>query len=128
MTRIFHPFDKWEDYKFNFYGGICEYDHDKTLQTYANLLRNLNVFEDALKVIISEWKYSCEHNLSNESMNRIAYLGQAANALVNKVPHNVSMGGYNLLTKEEQTAADKLAEKYLNLWLVKHEYSQTLSN
>src|SRR5580700_4929124 len=100
MTRVFHPWDKWEDYLHNFYGGVLEYDHDKTLEKYADLLRDLNKFEQALKVIVSEWKYSCEHNLTNESMNRIAYLGQAANALVNNAPHNVSMGGYNLLTKE----------------------------
>lgn len=127
MTRIYHPFDKWEDYKYNFYSGVLEYNHDKTLETYAALLRDLKSFEQALEIIITEWKYSCEHNLSNESMNRIAYLGQAANALVNNVPASVSMGGYNLLTKEEQKLADEMALKYLNIWLELHnEHTQAL--
>lgn len=127
MTRIFHPWDKWEDYRHNFYGGVCEYEKDGTLGSYAGLLRDLPAFEEALRVIILEWKYSCEHNLSNESMNRIAYLGQAAHALVFKVPHNVSMSGYNLLTPEEQQAADALAQKYLNLWLEKYEHIEKVS-
>src|SRR5690349_454686 len=98
MTRIFHPWDKWEDYRHNFYGGVShDYPKDNTLALYASLLADLNKFEEALKIIIAEWKYSCEHNLTNEAMNRIAYLGQASCALVYKVPHNVSMGGYNLL-------------------------------
>ncbi len=122
MKRIYHPWDKWEDYKFNFYGGQ-NFEHDKSLQKYADLLKDLHKFETALKVIIKEWKYSMEHNLSNKDMNRIAYLGQAANAYVNKVPSAVSMGGYNLLTSDEQIAADRLAEKYLNLWLESYEHS-----
>lgn len=123
MTRIFHPWDKWEDYRHNFYGGVCEYKQDKSLEIYAALLKNLNEFETALKIITNEWKYSCEHNLSNENMNRIAYLGQAANALVYKVPHNVSMGAYNLLSLTEQEKANQLAEKYLNLWLERYNES-----
>lgn len=117
MRRIFHPWDKWEDYTHNFYGGMGTYPKDNTLQLYASLLRDLPKFEAALQTIISEWPNSCEHNLSNEAMNRVAYLGQASCALVYKVPHNVSMGGYNLLTDEEKAAADAMAQKYLDLWL-----------
>lgn len=118
MERIFHSWDKWEDYRHNFYGGVVDdWERDNTLELYASLLRDLPRFEAALKIIISEWKYSCEHNLSNESMNRVAYLGQAACALVYKVPHSNSMGGYNLLTDQEKAAADAMAQKYLDLWL-----------
>ena len=125
MTRIYHPYDKWEDFKHGFYGGM-PYDKEKTLDKYADLLRNINQFESALKIIILEWKYSCEHNLTNESMNRIAYLGQAACALVYNVPHNVCMGGYNLLYLEEHQAADTMAKKYLDKWLEEHEHSKKI--
>lgn len=118
MTRIFHSWDKWEDYKHNFYGGVTEeYQKDDTLELYASLLRDTKAFEEALKIIIVDWKHSCEHNLSNQALNRIAYLGQAACALVYKVPHNKSMGGYNLLTDLEKAAADAMALKYLEIWL-----------
>lgn len=126
MTRIFHPWSKWEDYKHNFYGSTSNHKKDNTLEMYATLLKNLDKFEAALKTIINEWRYSCEHNLTNENMNRIAYLGQAANALVNNAPHNISMGGYNLLTSEEQHDADALAQKYLNLWLENYERSKKI--
>lgn len=118
--RVYHPWSKWEDYQHNFYGGVMEYQKDNSLQTYANMLKDLPKFEAALQVIIRDWPYSCEHNLTNDAMNRIAYLGQAACALLYNVPHNVSMGGYNLLTPEEQKAADKMAKKYLDMWSEKH--------
>lgn len=121
--RIYHAWDKWEDHRHGFYGGM-EYAKDNTLQLYADMLRDLTKFEGALQVITTEWRYSCEHNLTNTTMNRIAYLGQAACALLYNVPSSVSMGGYNLLTSDEQKAADAMAEKYLNLWLERHEQSK----
>ena len=116
MKRIFHSYEKWEDFKVGFYGGV-DYKNDNTLELYASLLKDLPSFEGALQYIITNWKYSCEHNLSNEGMNRVAYLGQASCALLYNVPNSVSMGGYNLLNKEEQIAADAMAQKYLNKWL-----------
>lgn len=125
MKRIYHPWHLWEDFKHNFYGGSdTETKKDKTLKLYASLLRDLPRFEEALKTIINEWKHSCEHNLSNESMNRIAYLGQASCSLVYKVPHTMSMAGYNLLNDEEKIAADALAQKYLDLWLERYKVKE----
>lgn len=121
MKRIYHPWTVWEDYKHNFYGGVSEdFQRDNTLALYASLLRDLPRFEAALKVITTEWKYSCEHNLTHEGMNRVAYLGQTSCALVYKVPHTLSMSGYNLLTDAEKTGADGMAQKYLDLWLTQH--------
>ena len=126
MERIYHPWDKWECYKHNFYGGVLDYQKDNTLELYASLLKNLPQFEEALKVVTTEWKYSCEHNLTNENLNRIAWLGQASCALVFNVPHTVSMPGYNLLTPSEQQAADNLAKKYLDKWINEHEHTKKI--
>jgi hypothetical protein len=50
MKRIYHPWDKWEDYKYNFYGGAKDdYPRDNTLKLYAALLRDLPAFEKAPK-------------------------------------------------------------------------------
>lgn len=122
IKRIYHPWDKWECYRHNFYGGVSEdFERDNTLELYASLLRDPVKFETALNTIISTWKYSCEHNLSHEGMNRVAYLGQASCALVYRVPNHMSMSGYNLLTDEEKVAADALAQKYLDLWLERNK-------
>jgi hypothetical protein len=120
MKRIFHPWNLWEDYKHGFYGGV-EYQKDGTKELYASLLRDLPRFEAALQTILATWHYSCEHNLTNEALNRIAYLGQASCALIYNVPSNVSMSGFNLLSAEEQAAANAMAQKYLDLWIKEHE-------
>ena len=52
-------------------------------------------------------------------MNRIAYLGQASVCYAKGIPA-VFRGGFSLLTDEQQLAANKLALKYLNKWLVEN--------
>lgn len=119
--RIFHTHDKWECYKAGFYATSVEgKNEDQCKKEYAAFLSNLKEFEKALKYIIRNWKYSCEHYLTNKSMNRIAYLGQAAAAYAIHIPSKYA-GGFYLMTKEQQTAANELALKYLNKWLVNNQ-------
>lgn len=74
------------------------------------------MFEAALCSVTTQWKKSCEHYLSNESMNRIAWLGQAALCFARGIPA-CFRGGFNKLTDAEQETANASALKFLNQWL-----------
>lgn len=116
-SRIFHTYEKWECHKAGFYKSRVEGKTKEQCENeYAQFLRDLDRFERALRGVISEWKYSCQHYLTNKSMNRIAWLGQASMCLDNGMP-SVYCSGYNLLSDEEKEAADNLALVYLNKWL-----------
>lgn len=123
-SRIFHTYDKWECYKAGFYNttkdGMSVEDCERE---YALFLSNDKAFRKALKHIISKWKYSCEHYLTNASMNRIAYLGQASVCYAKGIP-SFGRGGFNLLTEEQQLRANKTALEFLNKWLVKHKMNK----
>lgn len=122
VDRIYHTWDKWECYRAGFYENRPK---DKTLsaedceQMYAEFLRDIPMFEAALQSIMLEWKKSCEHYLSNENMNRIAWLGQASMCYAKGIP-SCFRGGFNRLSKEEQDRADASALKFLNRWMAKH--------
>jgi hypothetical protein len=116
--RIFHTHEKWECEKAGFYetkppkgmtSDICK-------AYYKELLTDIPEFERVLDLVITEWKYSCEHYLTNSAMNRIAWLGQAALCYKHGIPSEFR-GGYSLLTEEQQIEADKAALKALNKWL-----------
>ncbi|MFA6990293.1 MAG: hypothetical protein WC197_09510 [Candidatus Gastranaerophilaceae bacterium] len=121
MKRIYHTWDKWECYPAGFYDNKPK---DKTLtvddckKKYAEFLSDIPMFEAAMQSILLEWKHSCEHYLSNENMNRLAWLGQAAMCYANGIPSQFR-GGFYLLTEEQQKKADESALKFLNKWLVK---------
>jgi AraC-like DNA-binding protein len=122
--RVFHTYEKWECYKAGFYAtkkdGMTKEQCEKE---YANFLSDLNRFEKALKKVIKEWKNSCEHYLSNQSMNRIAWLGQASMCYSTGVP-SVFCAGFHLLTDKQQLEANMMALKYLNKWLVKNGFNK----
>ena len=117
--RIFHTFDKWECQKAGFYEtkppkGMTA-DHCRAY--YRELLTDISEFTRVLSLVISDWKYSCEHYLTNSAMNRIAWLGQAALCYKYGIPAEFR-GGYGLLTEEQQLAADEAALEALNAWML----------
>ena len=89
---------------------------DKARNAYRIFLADLNRMESALKRVISEWPISCEQFLSNEHINRIAWLGQSSMCIETRVPA-CFRGGFRLLSPEQQEAANRMALKYLNTWL-----------
>lgn len=118
MKRIFHTWDKWECYPAGFYENKPPGDltDEQAVAEYSTFLRDIPTFKVALERVLGEWPNSCEHYLSNERMNRIAWLGQAAMCIHTGIPSRFR-GGYNLLTDDEKLAADLTALAALNTWL-----------
>jgi ParB-like chromosome segregation protein Spo0J len=118
--RIFHTFHKWEAVAYGLYEQVhptmsakqCEYK-------FIELMTNEELFNECLNAVISEWKFSCEHNLTNRALNRIAWLGQAALAYKWNIPSRYSTG-WKLLSDKEQDKANQIALDALNKWQEAH--------
>lgn len=117
MERIYHTWDKWECYPAGFYENHPPkgLDDDDCERIYRELLSDISAFDKALFGVIQNWTNSCEHYLTNERMNRIAWLGQAALCFQHGIPSRYR-GGYNLLSDDQKQAADKKALEWLNKW------------
>jgi hypothetical protein len=116
-NRFFHTYDEWECFKAGFYETKFEGKTDEECKNmYAEFLANDNLFRQSLEKVITEWKNSCEHYLTNSAMNRIAWLGQAAMCYHTSVPSKYS-AGFNLLSNQKQDIANRTALEYLNKWL-----------
>jgi len=77
---------------------------------------NANLYGQAMRRVIKEWKYSCEHNLSNITQNRRAWLGHAACALEKGFCEDVVRSAWHQLTQEQREAADAEAEMAILEW------------
>ncbi len=120
-NRIFHTYDKWEATEYGFYDlQHKKYSKVQCENMYIKLMTDEELFSDALSKVISEWVHSCEHNLTNSSMNRIAWLGQAAMAYAYNVP-SIYCSGFSLLEDEDKNNANVIALKYLNEWLKEND-------
>lgn len=125
IERIYHRWENWECYKAGFFDenppkGMT---HDDCQKMYAEFLGDLNRFRKAAYKVIDSWKNSCEHNLTNQNMNRIAWIGQAAMCIETGIPAKYR-GGYNLLTEQQQKDADLVALEVINYWMFWHGYNQ----
>jgi len=115
--RVFHTWEKWECFRAGFYAERpVNMTHEEGEEKYGDFLADLSAFESALHGVTTQWKFSCEHYLTNDRMNRIAWLGQASVAYALKIP-SCCRGGYHRLDETQKAAADDMALKYLNLWL-----------
>ena len=116
-ARIFHTHDKWECHRAGFYAGSKEgMTKAECEEAYRAFLADIPRFTKALDGVILNWKYSCEHYLTNVAMNRIAWLGQAAACYEMGIP-STFRGGFFRLSEKEQEAANEAALGGLNKWL-----------
>lgn len=125
MDRIYHTWDKWECYRAGFFEvnppkGMTD---DDCLNKYKELLLDIDEFKRVMRLIIVEWKFSCRHNLTNERMNRIAWMGQASLAYKYGIPSRYR-GGYHLLSESQRMAADNAALEVINEWLASQFYDE----
>jgi ParB-like chromosome segregation protein Spo0J len=115
--RIFHKWDKWECYKAGFYNTTKDgMTREQCEIAYRDFLADTQQFSEALNHVITEWKHSCEHYLTNVAFNRIAWLGQASMCYAKGIP-STYRAGFNLLSDKQQQAANEMALIYLNKWL-----------
>lgn len=130
VERIYHTWDKWECYRAGFFEvkapkGMTD---EQCEMQYCRFLQDIKEFKRVMMCVISEWVNSCQHNLTNERMNRIAWMGQAALCYRYGIPARYR-GGFNLLNKDEQLAADLAALDIINVWMENNGYElQTLNS
>lgn len=118
MMRIFHHYELWECVPAGMYetkppAGMSP---DEAKAAYATFLRDASRFTSALDRVLEEWPVSCEQFLSNESMNRIAWLGQASMCMATGVPSRFR-GGFMLLSERDRREANSRAGDALSRWL-----------
>jgi len=118
MKRLYHPWHKWECFKAGFYDTTCALSTDDAKRAYAEFLADIPRFNAAMQRVLEEWPISCEHFLTNQDINRIAWLGQASMCIETGVPSRFR-GGFKLLSSDQQREANAAAAGALKQWLTR---------
>lgn len=122
--RIFHTYEKWECHKAGFYATKKEgWTNEQCEEEFKRILSDQKLFGKILNKVIHEWKFSCEHYLTNKSMNRIAWLGQAAVCYESGVPSKYS-GAWFDMDESIREEANITALTYLNKWSLLNKRKQ----
>lgn len=116
LKRIYHNYKLWEDYKNGFYNNCSKQEKQLKIEKVKEMFNDYKLTDFYMQKVINEWTYSCEHNLTNYSMNRVAYLGQAACCIYAKVPNLITMYAWKFLDYDVRERSDKLAVKKILQW------------
>lgn len=117
LKRIYHRYEKWECYPSGFFKSL-EGNKEENTKLVVNFFTDNDGVEFDIECnnIIYDWKYSCEHNLSNESMNRVAWLGQACVAKRLGIDCYTTREAWSELHEEVKNRSNEIALKYLKEW------------
>lgn len=128
MKRIYHHYLKWEDYKNGFYDNCKREKKQYYISKVIELFNDKDLTKVYMEKVINDWFYSCEHNLTNDSMNRIAYIGQAACCIYAGVPCDVTMRAWKILSQDVRNRSDIIAKKTIKKWELKKKSDLTYQN
>ena len=116
IERIYHSWEKWEDYKAGFYDNLSGKEKQSMIDKAVEMFSSPELTEKYMNEVITKWYYSCEQNLTNNGMNKIAYIGQAACCLFAGIPSTITMEAWSSVPEEHQIEANRIAEEKLNEW------------
>ncbi|MFN8738720.1 MAG: hypothetical protein ACK5YR_02260 [Pirellula sp.] len=121
IERVYHSYEKWEDYKWGMYEKTCWMDEEQMTNECQNLLSCPEWLEEAMMFVATDWVFSAEHNLSNVNRNRQAWLGQVACNMTHGAPEYLTKIAWNRLTLEQQEKANKVADSVIKYWEELHK-------
>lgn len=120
MKRIYHHYEKWEDWQNGMFSNHNPLNQDKLVWDAKGLLSNSGKLHDAMNSVIESWKFAAEENMSHRGRNRQAWLGQASCCFVHKVPEHLTKIAWNMLTDQQRIEANEVADIVIKKWDLKH--------
>lgn len=77
---------------------------------------NAELYGEWMMKVVREWVKSCEHNLSNRTQNRRAWVGHAACAMAFGCPEDIVRDAWKHLSIKQQEDANHQADLAIEYW------------
>lgn len=120
MKRIYHPYNEWEDFHAGMWRDVSTDEEEEYFQKAVTFTSDPELYGSWMLKVVDEWEKSCEHNLSCTSINRQAWIGQAACCLAIGCPEHITRRAWNNLSKDTQDEDNRKADTAIELWESKY--------
>ena len=119
MNRIFNNYASWEDAKNGLYNNFSG-NKKEAIDKILNIFCNYSETERLMLKFLELWENSCDFNLSNSSMNRIAWLGQACCNIEDGFSEDIVRVAWSYVPEVFQEQANNIAKRIISLWEVEN--------
>lgn len=120
MIRIYHPYWLWEDFNSGMWRKVSKDDEILLLKLAIEFTGNHIQYGMAMEEVVFKWKYAMEHNLTNTSLNRLAFIGHCAAQYRHKIPEYITRMAWAKLSETQREDANHVALKVLKKWEYEH--------
>lgn len=126
LNQVFVSYWKWECYKSGMWSkGGSPPDHEKIMNA-VNFMKNSKDYGHSMREVSKRWKNSMLNFLTNNSINKNAYIGHCAVFYKLGITENVTRLAWKKLTEKEMYLANQEAEKTIKEWELNRKYNNTL--
>jgi hypothetical protein len=126
IQRIYHHYLKWEDWQNGMYRSTIQADDaeaEELIQYAFSLLSSPKSLYASMSSVVLDWPIASEVNLSHKSINRQAWLGQAACCYEHQVPEHLTKQAWHRLTLLQQDKANAIADRIIREWEEAHAHA-----
>jgi hypothetical protein len=116
VKQIYHPYTAWEDYKAGMWRKVPASEEAKYLDEAIRFTGDALEYGSYMLRVAKEWPISCEHNLTDTSQNRRAWIGHAACCLAINSPEYLTRQAWGYLTQKQQDDANAQADAAIRYW------------
>lgn len=110
--RIFYHHDKWECWKNGLYYN-AKANNENHIKKSVLVLSNQKLFFMWCNILKKRWPVSFEVHISNKTINRQAWIGQAACCVSHTANQYQTISAWNELNQSEKDIANSIADFYI---------------
>lgn len=123
--RIYKPYHLWEDWLNGMWRQVDSEQYDSYLKWAIYFTGDHVKYGESMGLVIKEWKNTMLHNLTNQSMNKRAFLGHCACCFNSGCPEYIVRDAWKLLTEQQRINADAIAQKHIDNWMNEYKTNST---
>jgi hypothetical protein len=116
VKQKYHPYKEWEDYLAGMWRKVPSSEEAKYLDEAIRFTGDALEYGSYMLRVAKEWPISCEHNLTDISQNRRAWIGHAACCLAIKCPEYLTRQAWGYLSQKQQDEANAQADIAISWW------------
>jgi hypothetical protein len=128
IRQIYHHYQFWEDYQNGMWKGriVLGEEREKLLKLAIEFTGDAKLYGSFMLRVAKEWKFACEHHLTNVGINRKAWIGHAACCLALGCPEDITREAWHHLSKRQQDKANLEADRAIDFWIREHRKKHRL--